>query len=89
MKALVGLLFLLQVITVANAQRVCASEIYSQKLLSSNSSVKSGWNKAEAQIAATLKAASSFAARDTTSNETIYLPVKILKILVMLRQSRN
>jgi len=77
MKALVGLLFLLQVVTVANAQRVCASEIYSQKLLSSNSSVKSGWNKAEAQIVATLKAASSFAARDTTTNETIYLPVVI------------
>ena len=77
MKALVGLLFLLQVIMVANAQRVCASEIYSQKLLSSNPSIKAGWNKAEAEIAATLKAASSFVARDTTTNETIYLPVVI------------
>ena len=33
--------------------------------------------EAEAEIAATLKAASSFVARDTTTNETIYLPVVI------------
>lgn len=77
MKALLGLLFLMHVVIVANAQRVCASETYSQKLLSENPSIKNGWNKAEAQIASTLKALSGFGARDTAANEIIYIPVVI------------
>jgi hypothetical protein len=77
MKALLGLLFLLHVAVVASAQRVCASETYSQKLLSANSSIKNDWSKAEAQIASTLKAALSSVARDTAANEVINIPVVI------------
>lgn len=77
MKALLGLFILMQIFIATNAQRVCGTEIYTQKLFAANPVIKNAWNNAEVQIASTTKAATGFAARDTAANEIIYIPLVI------------
>lgn len=70
-------IFFLQVVFVARAQRVCGSTDYTQKILLDNPSLKAGFDKAEAQINFTTTSRLSSVARDTGSNEIIYIPVII------------
>lgn len=60
---------------IAQAQRLCGTSGYAQKLISNEPSLKSSFNLAEAQIAAVTK--KNNAARDTSANEIIYIPVVI------------
>ncbi len=70
-------IFFLQVVFVAQAQRVCGSTDYTQKMLLNNPSLKAGFDKAEEQINFTTTSRLSSVARDTSSNEIIYIPVII------------
>ena len=69
-------IFLVQVLFTAQAQRICATTQYTQKVLTATPSVQREYDKAEAQIMAVTSRGVS-AARDTTSNEIIYIPVVI------------
>lgn len=71
------LIFFIQVVFVAQAQRVCGTTDYMQQLLTADPAIKNAYNIAEAQIAAVTKKGLNLAARDTTANEIIYIPVVI------------
>ncbi len=60
---------------IAQAQRLCGTSGYTQKLILNEPSLKSSFDIAEAQIAAVTKKTN--AARDTSTNEIIYIPVVI------------
>jgi hypothetical protein len=77
MKVFWGVLLFMQVIFVAEAQRVCSTTEYTQKLISSNPSLKNSYKIAEDQIEAITKNSITLAARDTAANEIIYIPVVI------------
>ena len=75
MKFFLGvLIFFIQVVFVAQAQRVCGTTDYMQQLLTADPAIKNAYNIAEAQIAAVTKKGLNLAARDTTANEIIYIP---------------
>jgi hypothetical protein len=77
MRVLLVILFFLQLIVIAQAQRVCGTVNYTQHVLTDDPSLKNGYNIAEAQIAAFTKKSTLSAERDTASNEIIYIPVVI------------
>src|ERR1700712_2119398 len=68
---------LLQFTFTAHAQRICGTTDYSQKLMLTNPLLKAGYDNAEAQITASTQRNLSIEARDTNSNEIIYIPVVI------------
>ncbi len=70
--ALAFLLFTIVTIT-AHAQRICGSSTYNRQLISVNPSLKSSFDKAEQQTQRQLR----MAARDTTTNELISIPVVV------------
>ncbi len=74
MKALTVIILFTLFAGVAQAQRICGSEAYKRQLLQSNPSIQNSFDAVELQIA---KATKKFAARDTTLNEVINIPVVI------------
>ena len=68
------ILFFMQVMTVAQAQRNCGTAGYIQQLIAADPSIKNSFNKAAAQIGAV---SNNSTARDIVANEIIYLPVVI------------
>ena len=74
MKALTVIIFFTLFAGAAQAQRICGSEAYKRQLLQSNPSIQNSFDAVELQIA---KATKKFAARDTTLNEVINIPVVI------------
>ena len=74
MKALTVIILFTLFAVVAQAQRICGSEAYKQQLLQTNPSLQNSFDAVELQIA---KATKKFAARDTTLNEVINIPVVI------------
>ena len=74
MKTLTVIIFFTLFAGAAQAQRICGSEAYKRQLLQSNPSIQNSFDAVELQIAKTTK---KFAARDTTLNEVINIPVVI------------
>lgn len=74
MKALTVIILFTLFAGAAQAQRICGSEAYKRQLLQSNPSIQNSFDAVELQIA---KATKKFAARDTTLNEVINIPVVI------------
>jgi len=77
MKAVLGVLLFMQVIFVAQAQRVCATTDYTQRTINTDPSLINSYKRAEEQIDASLKNNISLTARDLTADEIIYIPVVI------------
>ncbi len=77
MKAFFGVLLFMQVSFVAQAQRVCGTVDYSQKLINSEASLKNSYKIAEEQIEKITTNNISLTERDTTSDEIIYIPVVV------------
>ena len=74
MKALTVIILFTLFAGASQAQRICGSEAYKRQLLQSNPSIQNSFDAVELQIA---KATKKFAARDTTLNEVINIPVVI------------
>ena len=74
MKTLTVIIFFTLFAGAAQAQRICGSEAYKRQLLQSNPSIQNLFDAVELQIAIATK---KFAARDTTLNEVINIPVVI------------
>ena len=77
MKVFFGVLLFMQVSFVAQAQRVCGTADYSQKLINSEASLKNSYKIAEEQIEKITTNNISLTERDTTSDEIIYIPVVV------------
>ncbi len=76
MKALTTIFFLF-ILAQAGAQRICGSSEYKKQLLIQNPSLQNSFDKAEQQIVKTIANSKRYAARDTSSNEIINVPVVI------------
>jgi Secretion system C-terminal sorting domain/Pregnancy-associated plasma protein-A len=76
MKALSTLLFIF-ILTQAGAQRICGSQEYRKQLLAKNPALQNSFDIAEKQIKTTLANSKKYAARDTSSNEIINVPVVV------------
>ncbi len=76
MKALITLFFIF-LLTHAGAQRLCGSSAYKKQLLLQNPSLQNSFDLAEKQIEKTIANSKKYAARDTSSNELISVPVVI------------
>ena len=76
MKALTTLFFLF-ILAQAGAQRICGSSEYKKQLLAQNPSLQTSFDLAEQQIVKTIANSKKYAARDTSSNEIINVPVVI------------
>jgi len=76
MKAITTLLFIF-IFGQANAQRICGSAAYQKQLVAQNPSLQTSFDLAEQQIQKTIANSKKYAARDTTSNEIINIPVVI------------
>ena len=74
MKALTVIILFTLFAGIAQAQRICGSEPYKLQLLQTNPSIQNSFDAVELQIA---KATKRLAARDTTLNEVINIPVVI------------
>lgn len=74
MKTLIVTIIFLLLTGTAPAQRICGSAAYTQQLLQSNPSLQNSFDKVAEQIA---KATKRYAARDTSANEIINIPVVI------------
>ena len=74
MKTLTAIIFFTLFAGAAQAQRICGSEAYKLQMLQSNPSIQNSFDAVELQIA---RATKKFAARDTTLNEVINIPVVI------------
>lgn len=76
MKLFLGIMiFFIQVVFIAQAQRLCGTSGYTQKLIAADPSIKNSYTIAEGQITAATKKSNT--ARDTSANEIIYIPVVI------------
>jgi hypothetical protein len=76
MKALTTL-FLIFILAQAGAQRICGSSDYKKQLLAKNPSLQNSFQLVEQQIERTIANSKKYAARDTSSNEIINVPVVI------------
>lgn len=76
MKAITTLLFFF-IFGQANAQRICGSAAYQKQLVAQNPSLQTSFDLAEQQIQKAIANSKKYAARDTTSNEIINIPVVI------------
>jgi len=76
MKALTTILFIFT-LAQAGAQRICGSTEYKKQQINQNPSLQNSFDKAEEQIEATLAKSKKYAARDTSANEIINVPVVI------------
>jgi hypothetical protein len=78
MKQLPGILFFFLFLQLqVQAQRMCASQQYTQQLCSTNPAAKIAIEQAAKQVQLTLDKAKKYAARDTTGNELINIPVVV------------
>jgi hypothetical protein len=76
MKAVLTIFFL-YLIAPADAQRICGSSSYKEQLLIKNPALQISFDKAEQQIEKITANSKKYAARDTSSNEVINVPVVI------------
>ena len=77
MKAFSAIFFFLFFSIEANAQRICGSVEYAKQLVKDNPSLQNAISQAEQQIINELAKSSHYAARDTTANEIINVPVVV------------
>lgn len=77
MKTLTGILLLAALTSQVQAQRICGSVDYKNRLIQNNPAVEESINLAEQQIQKTLKKEKQSNHRDTTANEIINIPVVI------------
>ena len=76
MKALTSIFFIF-ILTQAGAQRICGSSEYKKQQLAQNPSLQNSFDLVEQQIEKTIANIKKYAARDTSSNEIINVPVVI------------
>jgi Pregnancy-associated plasma protein-A/Secretion system C-terminal sorting domain len=77
MKTFSGILLLLFCGSQLHAQRSCGSVEYTKQLIRENPALQNTINQAEQQIINTLAKSRQYAARDTTANEIIHVPVVV------------
>lgn len=77
MKTLTGILLLTLLSTTLQAQRVCGSEEYKNRLIQHNPAAEQSILAAELQIQKTLKNSNGATHRDTSANELINIPVVV------------
>lgn len=76
MKALTTIFFIFTLAS-AGAQRICGTDTYKKMVLAQNPSLQNSFDKADQQIAKTIANSKKYAARDTSANEIINVPVVI------------
>lgn len=76
MKALTTIFFIFTLAS-AGAQRICGTDAYKKMVLAQNPSLQNSFDKADQQIAKTIANSKKYAARDTSANEIINVPVVI------------
>ena len=76
MKTLTTIFFIL-ILAQTGAQRICGSTEYKKQLLIQNPALQNSFDKAEQQIQKVIADSKKYAARDTSANELINVPVVI------------